>query len=336
MIRSRIVKGARRRWFLLLAGGLVLGIAFLLLRPVSVGSLSSHPNPARDYAAAVQRIEALQARQASLALNPLCQLQFMTHGQKVEKAIVFVHGYTNCPQQFYQLGQEFYDLGYNVLIVPAPYHGLADRMTTEHAQLTAEELAAYTDQVVDIAQGLGEHVSLAGISMGGIVTAWAATYRSDLDLAVMISPAFGFKMIPASVTAPMTNLFLALPNLYQWTDSTLKAENGPPYTYPRRSTRALAQTLRLGFAVQVQRQHGPPAARSVLVITNANDTSVDNARTAEMVAAWRESGADVVTYEFAADLQLAHDLIDPSQQTQPIVYPRLVDLIAESPVRPAE
>lgn len=127
-----------------------------------------------------------------------------------------------------------------------------------------------------------------------------------------------------------------MPNLYQWADSTLKAENGPPCTYPRRSTRALAQILRLSFAVQAQGQHGPPAARSILVITNANDTSVDNARTAEMVASWRESGADVVTYEFAADLHLAHDLIDPSQQTQQIVYPQLVDLIAESSGQPAE
>jgi alpha-beta hydrolase superfamily lysophospholipase len=305
----------------------LLGIALLLFRPVGVRSLTSNPNPTTGYAEAVERIEALRDQQASQALNPLCQLQFMTHGQKAEKAIVFVHGYTNCPQQFRELGEQFYDLGYNVLIVPAPHHGLADRMTTEHARLTAEELAAYTDSVVDIAQGLGEHVSLAGISMGGIATAWAAQHRNDLDLAVLISPAFGFQMIPAPVTAPAVNAFLVLPNFYQWTDSTLKEENGPAYTYPRRSTRALAQTLRFGLAVQALREEAPPAAGSILVITNAGDPSVDNALTAEVVAAWREWGAEVATYEFAADLELEHDLIDPSKQTQPIVYPRLVELI---------
>jgi carboxylesterase len=216
-----------------------------------------------------------------------------------------------------------------VLLVPAPHHGLADRMTTEHAQLTAEELVAYTDTVVDMAQGLGEHVSLAGISMGGIATAWAAQQRSDLDLAVLISPAFGFKMVPAPATAPAVNAFLALPNLYQWTDSTLKAANGPAYTYPRRSTHALAQTLLFGLAVQALTEEAPPVAGSILVITNAGDPSVDNALTAGVVDAWREWGADVATYEFPADLELEHDLIDPSKQTQPVVYPRLVDLITK-------
>jgi carboxylesterase len=143
-------------------------------------------------------------------------------------------------------------------------------------------------------------------------------------------------MIPAPATAPAVNAFLALPNLYQWTDSTLKAANGPAYTYPRRSTRALAQTLRLSLAVQALRAEGPPLARSILVITNAHDPSVDNALTAEMVASWREWGADVATYEFAADLELEHDLIDPSQQTQPIVYPRLVELITNAAERSGE
>ena len=331
MKKKRVLLGA-----VIVFGAIVLGIAILLFKPVSVRGLTSQPDPTGDYAEAVERIEALWAQEASLSLNPLCQLQLMTHGQKAERAIVFVHGYTNCPQQFSELGQEFYDLGYNVLIVPAPHHGLADRMTTDHAQLTAEELAAYADEVVDIAQGLGEHVSMAGISMGGIATAWAAQQRSDLDLAVLISPAFGFKMIPAPATAPAVNAFLVLPNLYQWTDSELKEENGPAYTYPRRSTRALAQTLRFSMAVQAESAEVPTAARSMLVITNANDTSVDNALTAEMVASWREWGVDVATYEFAADLELKHDLIDPSQQTQPVVYPVLVELITKAAERPGE
>ena len=310
--------------------------AVVLFRPMSVDSLTSHPDPTGDYAGAVGRIEALRAEEASLGLNPLCQLKFMTHGHKAERAIVFVHGYTNCPQQFSELGQQFHDLGYNVLIVPAPHHGLVDRMTTDQANLTAEELAAYADTVVDITQGLGEHVSMAGISMGGITTAWAALHRSDLDLAVLISPAFGFQMFPASVTAPAAKAFVVLPNFYLWADSALKEQSGTDFTYPRRSTRALAQTLRLGMAVQAQSAEAAPTARSMLVITNANDPSVDNGLTAEMVAAWREWGIDVTTYEFAADLELKHDLISPWQETQPVVYPVLEELITSSADRSGE
>lgn len=324
-MKKRVQLGAA-----IVLGALVVGIAFLLFRPISIRNLTSTPTPATSYADAVERIETLRVQQASLALNPLCQLQFMTHGQKTGRAIVFVHGYTNCPQQFHELGQQFFELGYNVLIAPAPRHGLTDRMTTEQAQLTAEELATYADAVVDVAQGLGEHVTMAGISMGGIVTAWAAQQRSDVDLAVLISPAFGLQMIPALATEPAVNAFLALPNFYQWADSTLKEANGPDYTYPRRSTRALAQTLRLSLAIQALAAEDPPAGRSILVITNASDSSVDNALTAETVATWLAWGVDVTTYEFPADLQLAHDLIDPSQQSQPVVYPRLVELIAKA------
>jgi carboxylesterase len=278
----------------------------------------------------VERIETLRAQEAALGLHPQCRLTFMTHGQKAEMAIVFLHGYTNCPQQFSELGQQFYDLGYNVLIAPAPHHGLADRMTTDQAQLTADELTAYADEVVDIAQGLGEHVTLAGISMGGTTTAWAAQHRGDLDLAVLISPAFGFQMFPAPVTAPAVKAFVVLPNFYMWADSELKEASGTDFTYPRRSTRALAQTLRLGLAVQAQSAEAAPVARSMLVVTNANDPSVDNGLTAEMVELWGEWGIDVTTYELAADLELKHDLISPWQETQAVVYPVLLDLITDA------
>jgi len=331
MKKKRVLLGA-----VIVLGAIMLCAVVVLFRPMNVRGLTSNRDPAGDYAAAVERIEALRAEEASLGLSPLCQLKFMTHGQKVDNAIAFVHGYTNCPQQFGELGQQFHELGYNVLIAPAPHHGLVDRMTTDQARLKAEELTAYADEVVDIAQGLGEHITLAGISMGGTTTAWAALHRSDLDLAVLISPAFGFQMFPASVTAPVVKAFVVLPNLYMWADSELKEASGTDFTYPRRSTRALAQTLRLGMAVQAQSAEAAPVAPSMLVVTNANDPSVDNGLTAEMVKLWEEWGVDVETYEFAADLELKHDLISPWQETQPVVYPVLVDLVRGSAERPED
>jgi len=72
-------------------------------------------------------------------MNPVCKLQLLTHNKKVGRTIILVHGYTSCPQQFVVLGKCYLDLGYNVLIAPLPYHGLADRMTEAHAQLKVEE-----------------------------------------------------------------------------------------------------------------------------------------------------------------------------------------------------
>ncbi len=308
----------------------ILCLAFLIvLLPPNTHELTSHPRPADSYDEALRRIEAIRVGQDS-ALNPACHLQFMTHGQTVERAIVFAHGYTNCPKQFQALGEAFYASGYNVLITPLPHHGLADRLTTEQRLLTANELAAYADTAIDIAQGLGEQVTLIGLSGGGVVTAWSAQYRSDLDLAVLISPAFGLASIPTLLTYPAMRLFRLLPNFYKWWDPKLKEAIGPAYAYPRLATRALVNILYLAYAVRVAARRDSPSARAILVVTNANDADVNNALTAQVVEFWRVHGAkDLRTFEFDASLGLGHDLIDPSQPNQrtDIVYPKLIELI---------
>jgi esterase/lipase len=327
MTQQKLMSGIRRWWIMLLIFGIVLVIVFIILTPWNISDLSSHPRPVQSYAEAVQRAETLRGQEPS-AMNPVCQLQLMTHDKKVERAIILVHGYTNCPQQFRELGQRFYDLGYNVLIAPLPHHGLADRMTDAHAQLKAEELAAYADETVDIAQGLGEQVTMMGISAGGVTTAWAAQNRSDIDLAVIISPAFGFKQIPTPLTAAVMNIYMALPDSFEWWDPVLQAEAPPAHAYPRYSKHALVQTLRLGFATQVDAQRVRPAAEKMVVVFNANDNSVNNALTMAVVKLWQAHAANLTTYEFEANLKLGHDLIDPAQPDAQIdvVYPRLIDL----------
>jgi len=305
-------------------------IAAILFTPWNISGLVSHSNPVKTYAEAVQRIDMLQANRAS-EMIPDCTTQFMTHGQKTDKVIFFVHGYTNCPAQFKELGQRFYELGYNVLIAPLPHHGLADRMTDEQGQLSADELAAYADQMVDIADGLGAQITMVGISAGGVTTAWAAQNRKDVDLAVIISPAFGFQAIPTAITAPTMNVISLLPDTFVWWDETLKTNTLPVHAYPRYSKHALAQILRLGFSVQNKAKQQMPAASKILVITNANDTSVNNLLTAQVVSNWTREGANIKTYEFPASLGYAHDLIDPSQPYQSIdtIYPQLIELITK-------
>jgi pimeloyl-ACP methyl ester carboxylesterase len=307
----------------------VLSGFLLLAIPPNPRRLTSYPHPAVDYEDARQRIQALRAREGP-EYNSVCRLKFMDHGTKTERVIVFIHGYSNCPEQFRQLGELFFEQGYNVLIAPQPHMGLADRMNSDHERLTAEELAAYTDEVVDIAQGLGEHVTLAGISGGGVMAAWAAQKRSDLDLAVAIDPGFGFKFIPGPLAGPAMNLFRRLPNIYGWWDPIHKLDVTPHYGYPRFSTRALAEILRMGSAVQIEARQAVPAARAILVITNAGDQSVVNALTDQVVQNWRRQGYQSVSaHQFQASLSLNHDLIDPLRKNQrsDVVYPQLLEWI---------
>jgi carboxylesterase len=328
---QKVSRKSAKGWrIVLLILGCVLAAGFVIQTPWNVSNLSSHPNPAESYAEAEQRAEQLRAQEAA-EMNPVCQLQMMTHGKKVDRAIILVHGYTNCPQQFKELGQRFYDSGYNVLIAPLPHHGLADRMTEAQAQLNAEELARYADAVVDMAQGMGDQVVMMGISAGGVTTAWAAQHRADLDAAVIISPAFGFKQIPTPLTAAVMNIYTLLPDGYVWWDPALQTEITPDYAYPRYSKHALVQILRLGFSVQADAESSKPAAQKVVVVFNPSDDSVNNPLTMTVIKNWQAHGANLTTFEFEQSLQLQHDLVDPSQPYQQIdvVYPRLIELASQ-------
>jgi len=317
------------RKFLFTCGFILLVAGLILFLPARPASLASQPDPVAGYNQAMERVDSIRAAEGA-SFNPACRLQWMDHGGRTDRAILFVHGYTSCPEQFRQLGEVFFEQGYNVLIAPLPHHGLADRMTTEQERLDAKELAVYTDQMVDIAQGLGERVTIAGLSGGGVIAAWAAQRRGDLDQAVIISPGFGFYEVPTLLTIPAMNFFRIWPNYYEWWEPDKKEASLPAYAYPRYASHALAEILALGSAVKVSACREAPAAGSILVVTNANDTTVNNELTAQVVQCWQDHGApDLRTYEFSAGLKLNHDMISPDQEGQriDIVYPVLLDLI---------
>jgi len=328
---EEITNGLQKWWPVLLILAIIIVIVIVLFQRWNFSHLTSRPDPVTTYEEAVQRIEAVQTTETHL--NPLCRTQFLTHGQRTENTILLVHGYTTCPHQFAELGKRFHNLGYNVLIMPLPGHGFVDRMTDAQGQVKAEDFAAYADKVVDIGQGLGERVVISGISLGGAISAWAVQNRSDVDMAMIVSPGFSFEEIPTWAINPIQNIFVMLPATYDWWDLELKENGGPPYAYPRYSKRTLGEIMRLGFAIQEQARQAAPLGQAVLVVTNGNDFSVDNDVTHEVIALWHARGANLSTYEFEASLGLGHDLIDPnSKETDiEIVYPRLIELVNARP-----
>ena len=244
--------------------------------PFSVDAPAS--KPAQGYEDAVARIEAVQAAEDARGdVLPECRSTLMTHDERTDHVVVFMHGYTSCPEQFRQLGQEFFDKGYNVYIPRQPYHGLEEQIDNELRNLTAEDLAAYGTESADIAQGLGEHVTMAGLSGGGTVTSWLAQYRADVDVAVPIAPFLGVAFIPHDLNRPFANLADLVPSgFYMWWDPAKKADNpfSAPYSYPRYSLKSLAEVLRLGYAAEEDVEHTKPASPDIIVINNAADDSV--------------------------------------------------------------
>lgn len=303
--------------------------AVLLLRPAA-WRFPAHPHPATDYADALRRVAAVEARDGT-EISPECRTLLLTHGVRTARAVVLLHGLTNCPEQFRALGERLYRRGANVYIPRLPEHGLANRLTTALARLDARAMCLATDQAVDIGRGLGDSVIVVGLCIGGTMAAWAAQERADVVRAVPIAPLQGLARARGSLTLPAMNLMLVLPNQFIWWDGELKTNLlGPKHVYPRFSTRSVAQTLLLATAVEADARRAPPAAGSIVVITVGSNVAVDNGAVARLVSLWHAHGARVTAYEFPARLHLNHDIIDPEQVggDPARIYPVLEALIA--------
>jgi len=296
---------------------------------INTRALVPSPNPTTTYPEALERLATLKAKDTA-QVNPVCATQFMTHGQRTERAIILLHGFTNCPHQFHALGQNFFGRGYNVLLARLPYHGYIDRLTPDFARLTAEDLAIFADELVNIGVGLGHHLAFGGISAGGVTAAWAYQFRPEVAQALIIAPSFGVTYIPRTINSGATQLARTLvPNIFIWWDSKLKIDCKPDYAYPRFSTRALAEVMRLGYAVRQTANHTPPVGGRAIVVTVGGDPGVDNVVTDQVAQQWLSLNANVLQYEFPAELKLLHDLVDPNQPGQQVdlVYPKLMELV---------
>ena len=311
---------------------LIILVFILALKPFSLRETYT-PDPAETYDEALARIEAIQADEADIPdLSPECGSILLTHNEKVENTIVFLHGFTSCPVQFATLGEKYFNQGYNVFIPRQPHHGLQEYDGAPLKGLTAEDLAAFGTQVADIAQGLGERVIVVGLSGGGAVATWLSQERSDVDLAVPVAPFLGIGFIPRPLTRPVTNLILLIPDFHQWWDPVHQLSNplSAPYSYRGYYMHSLFENLRLGFAAEADAKNVKPAAGGILVITNANDESVNNEVVAEFEQLWLEHGEEFLqTYQFEDALGIPHDMITfnrPDGRVD-IVYPKLLELI---------
>ena len=298
------------------------------LEPVA---LQSKPDPAPDYAAAMERIDALvTAEKESGKLQPLCVPFALTHGEKTQRAIVLLHGLTACPYQYRELAKLYYDQGYNVFVPLLPRHGLADRTSNALADLTAEELLGVMDPTLDIAAGLGEQVTMFGLSLGGNVAAASGQLREGLALAAPVSPAIGLRFTWPGITTALTRIVLGLPDMYIWWDPINKANFQATSGYPGFSSHGLGQIWRLGLAVQKAAAENAPAADRLLMVTNWGDPAINLANADEIVRSWRGHGATVNTYRFPLLPWLPHDIISTdavgadTERTYPVLL-RLVD-----------
>ncbi|MFO7634318.1 MAG: alpha/beta fold hydrolase [Caldilinea sp.] len=320
---------------LVLAAYLAIYLWSLTMPAIPPVRLSSSPNPAQSYDEAMTRFDALLAGEIERGdIDEVCLPFILTHGARTERAIILFHGLTACPFQYHELAQLFYDEGYNVYVPRLPRHGYSDRTSNALAELTAEELAAMMDPTADLAAGLGEEVTMAGLSLGGNVAAQGGQLRADLRLAAPMSPALGFRFVPDFLTPALTRLILGLsPDIYIWWDPINKAEFQAESGYPGFSLRSLGEIYRMGLAIRALADSQPPASQSQLMISNWGDPAVSLGAIDALATAWRRNGGDTATYRFPLLPWLPHDFIstDAVGARTDLTYPKLIELITTYP-----
>lgn len=316
----------------ILVGVIAAGV-FWLCRPLSTDDLVSHARPAASYEEAAERIRTIEENQASLPLHEGGRSVVLSHGEATERVFVLLHGFTNSPRQFRDLGERLFATGANVVIPRLPHHGLADRLTDAHGELQATDLILYAETGIDIARGLGKRITVVGLSVSGVSAAWVAVARGDVDEVFLLAPFFGPAVVPDVLTPSLAAALVRLPNKFMWWNPKLR-ENlpGPPTNYPRFATRPLGEVMRLGLAAEKDR---PVRVRRLSVVLTAGDPAVNNRRTLRIVREWEENspGVEFFVYTFPREARVPHDFIDPQQDGAQIdrVYPLLLGWLTRPP-----
>jgi alpha-beta hydrolase superfamily lysophospholipase len=301
------------------------GAAFWLILGAVIETVES--KPAQSYDEAIARARAFMALDDASIL-PEARTSLLETGKTTPLSVVLFHGITNNPAQYAQFAPLLHARGVNVFVPRMPEHGDRDRLTDRIANLTAESLLASATEAVDIASGLGQRVGVLGISMGGTLAAYFAQNRA-IGVAVPVAPDFALLQLPYAVSRTFARIFLMLPNFFFWWDPRTRARQRPLTAYPRCSTRALVQTLRIGDAVFAQAERQRPLADRIVTVVNRCDPAVNNEVTKQISTEWSGWNRKGVDYVEMRRLPENHDIIDPQNplaRTQ-LVYPRLLEAL---------
>jgi carboxylesterase len=280
---------------------------------------------------ACERIRESIARDAAdPAIAQTALPRLYEHGSAVERAVILIHGFTTCPQQFEELAHRFYDRGCNVYVPRIPRHGYKDRLTRDLANLTVPELQAASQEAYEFARGLGTRVDVVGLSLGGSMALWLAQTR-PLDSVISIAPFLMPIAIPGALGMPLMRLLDYLPSMYWWWDPRVKEKCKPDYAYPGLPTHGLAECVFFGNAVVEEGAKEQPLARRCTLVTHDEESAVNNGVARRLFARWHSGSAGYGELVLKGLGPPRHDIIDPTTfpAARTLVYPKIERLVLD-------
>lgn len=230
--------------------------------------------------------------------------------------------------QFERLAVDLFERGYNVLVPRLPRHGHADRLSDALERMSADDLYTAAAEYVEVASELGEHVSVAGFSLGGLLAAWIGQHHA-VERCVPIAPFFGISCIPNKLMGPVAERLLRVPNRFHWWNPILREHHTATTGYPRYATHAIAHSYHIAQALLDEARVNHPAARHVTIVTNAAEVAVNNFAIRRLYAQWHRHRPDDVDLEVLTGLPLSHDIVSPLRpwRLADRVHPALLNAI---------
>jgi carboxylesterase len=232
------------------------------------------------------------------------------HGERRPRAIVLLHGLSASPAQFERVARDLFDRGHNVVVPRLPRHGHADRLSTALERLRPDELYEAVTEYVTIASELGDRVTIAGFSLGGLLAAWIGQHY-DVDRCIPIAPFFGVACIPNRLMSNVAERLLRMPNRFYWWNPILRDRHIAACGYPRYATHAIAHSYFMARELLDEALVARPGAEHVTIVTNAAEVAVNNYAIRRLYRRWQRHRPDAVELSVLTGLPLSHDIVSP-------------------------
>ena len=234
-------------------------------------------------------------------LQKNCGTRIYAHGEKTNRVVVMLHGYTACPAQFDALAKQFFNRNYNVYIPRSPHHGQQGD-ARNYSTLNARELVDYANDSINKATGLGEHIGVIGLSGGGVLATWLSQYRSDVvERALILSPFYrpSKHKIATWKVRPLTILYG-----YKLVKDKFSKNNFQGFSYY-----GLAQYLRIVENFDVRRTL--PNLKRLAVVYSRNDTVIDHMHAVKIPKQMSKTNAGMSfeKYIIPEDWGVGHDIV---------------------------
>ena len=217
--------------------------------------------------------------------------------------VLVLHGFTGNPQSMRGLAAAFAAAGFAVDLPLLPGHGTSvdDMLTTDWSDWSAaaeeayEALAARVDKVV-----------VAGLSMGGSLTAWLASRHPEVAGIVCINPALS---VPDEIVTALTDMVAGGVDRIPAIGGDVADPDGREKAY---DATPLVPLLSLAAAGEAFRSDLPKVECPVLIMTSPQDHVVEP-RNSDLLADGVSGPVERVTLErsyHVATLDYDKDLID--------------------------